>query len=179
MKTIVFSILCLICVNLGFSQNLKADIDPLMDLKLRAPIKDLKVGDSLPNWGVIHIDKAEKTMLKEMYKKQLLLIEFWFIPCKYCVESIPKLNQLLTEYNGQGLKIVYANASIYNGKEIIDEYRNKHKILFDVYRFGNIFEYGSLPTFMFVDRNGIIQYKVDGYPDDLIRDVNKLMQKYN
>ena len=81
------------------------------------------------------------------------------------------MNELHTKYKDNGLKIIYANALFREGENEIIEFKTEYKILSDVYKFGNIFEHGSLPTFMLIEKKGIIRCKSDGYPRDLVGDI--------
>ncbi|MDD4644727.1 MAG: TlpA disulfide reductase family protein, partial [Bacteroidales bacterium] len=141
--------------------------------------RNIKVGDTMPNWVVYKPYDKTKILLRELNKEKILLIEFWSTSCRYCIKSVPTLNDLYNRFKENGLEIVYANGLNRDSDDDIEAFIKEYGIRYNVYRFGNICDGFSFPTFLLVDKKGIILYKSVGYPADLKGDVETIMKKCN
>lgn len=67
--------------------------DGTVELRLK---KNLFEGNVAPSFGITTIDG--KTIGVETLKDKVLVLNFWFIGCRGCMEEIPKLNELAAKY---------------------------------------------------------------------------------
>lgn len=70
--------------------------DGTVELRLK---KNLFEGNVAPGFGVTTIDG--KTISAETLKGKTLVLNFWFIGCRGCMEEIPKLSEMATKYAGR------------------------------------------------------------------------------
>jgi cytochrome c-type biogenesis protein len=102
--------------------------------------------------------------LKEL-QGQVVLLNFWATYCIPCREEIPALNQLQSELQSQGLKIV--GASVDDTIEGVNAYQQEvAKFEYQVLLGGSDvkvkFEQSVLPTTYLIDRQGRIRDKIIG-----------------
>lgn len=158
----------------------KESIEKSIDIVNHTYVKLLEVGDKIPNWCIYPVpNDSNKILLKDLFRDNFLLIEFWFVNCQYCIKSIPAFNYLHSKFEKRGLKIIYANAVNTDKDSDIVDFKMKYKAEFNMYRFGNIYERGSLPTVMLVDKKGIIRYKKNGYSENIKDEIEQLMIDLN
>ena len=105
--------------------------------------------------------------LKEL-KGQVVLLNFWATYCIPCREEIPALNQLQSELQAQGLKIV--GASLDDSAEDVNTYQAEvKKFEYQVLLGGSDakvkYAQAVLPTTYLIDRDGFIREKILGARD--------------
>lgn len=105
--------------------------------------------------------------LKEL-QGQVVLLNFWATYCIPCREEIPALNELQSELQTQGLKIV--GASLDDDAEGVNAYQQEvAKFEYDVLLGGNDakvkFQQSVLPTTYLIDRQGRVRKKIIGARD--------------
>ena len=105
--------------------------------------------------------------LKEL-QGQVVLLNFWATYCIPCREEIPALNQLQSELQAQGLKIV--GASLDDSIDDVNTYQQEvAKFEYQVLLGGNDakvkYEQSVLPTTYLIDRQGRIRQKIIGARD--------------
>lgn len=105
--------------------------------------------------------------LKEL-QGQVVLLNFWATYCLPCREEIPALNQLQSELQAQGLKIV--GASLDDTADDVNTYQQEvAKFEYQVLIGGRDakvkYEQAVLPTTYLIDRQGRIRQKIIGARD--------------
>ena len=105
--------------------------------------------------------------LKEL-QGQVVLLNFWATYCIPCREEIPALNELQSELQPQGLKII--GASLDDDADGVNAYQQEvAKFEYDVLLGGNDakikFQQAVLPTTYLIDRQGRIRQKIIGARD--------------
>ncbi|HEX5876464.1 MAG TPA: cytochrome c biogenesis protein/redoxin [Pyrinomonadaceae bacterium] len=105
--------------------------------------------------------------LKEL-QGQVVLLNFWATYCLPCREEIPALNELQSELQAQGLKIV--GASLDDSIEGVNAYQEEvakfeYQVLVGGSDLKSKFEAGVLPTTYLIDRQGRIRQKIIGARD--------------
>ena len=105
--------------------------------------------------------------LKEL-KGQVVLLNFWATYCVPCREEIPALNQLQSELQAQGLKVI--GASLDDSAEDVNAYQAEvKKFEYQVLLGGSDakvkYAQAVLPTTYLIDRDGFIRQKIIGARD--------------
>ena len=105
--------------------------------------------------------------IKEL-KGQVVLLNFWATYCIPCREEIPALNQLQSELQAQGLKVV--GASLDDSAEDVNAYQAEvKKFEYQVLLGGSDakvkYAQAVLPTTYLIDRDGFIRQKIIGARD--------------
>lgn len=134
----------------------------------------INIGLSAPLWKLpmIHGDSIK---LKDL--GELILLEFWFPYCKGCVQAVPILNQIQTQFQDKGLKIYGIEFTQVNEK-VLEVYIKNQKIEYPTLYNGKkvSLEYGvnAAPTFFLINKKGEILYISLGLnKDELIGEISK------
>ncbi|MGA1826175.1 MAG: TlpA family protein disulfide reductase [bacterium] len=91
------------------------------------------------------------------YKGKVVLLVFTTTWCRYCVQDIPYLKKLYSQYKEKGLEII--NINIQESKEKVSSFATKHdipyKILLDKYaKVASIYSVQGVPSKTLIDKNG-------------------------
>jgi peroxiredoxin len=98
------------------------------------------------------------------FRGQVLLVNFWATWCAPCVEEMPMLEALQTEYAGQGLQVVgIALDEVQRVRDFADELGITYPVLVgatDVMVTARLWgnHTGQLPYTVLVDRDGLVQW---------------------
>lgn len=126
------------------------------------PISELKIGNPFPIQTLTTIDGIEINFNE--LKGKPILVSFWFISCKSCIDQIAKLNNIQTKTGNKVTFIAVTDDSTSN----LIKFLNTHSFNFlQVAEAGNIidslkFEY--FPRNIFIDKKGIVQKIETGIP---------------
>ncbi len=105
------------------------------------------------------------------------LVYFWFTGCPPCVRTVPLLARLQREYASEGFEIVALNADRALEVPVTDAERTAHAkktgMTFTLaYADAGILDaYGAVsvfPTFLFVDRRGIVARQLVGFQEQTV-----------
>ncbi len=136
----------------------------------------LKIGDPPPRFTLTALDGKTVTVPDDLAGKAVV-IHFWADWCPYCLDEMPVLESLYRQYRQQGLVIYAVNVGQEPdvAKAFVDRVRISYPVLLD--REGRTAkQYGvlGLPRTFFLDRKGLIKYKLLGEAsEDMLR---KLVQ---
>lgn len=114
----------------------------------------------------------------ESLKGKVVVINFWFILCRPCVEEMPELNSLVKQYKDND-DVVFL-AITYDSKANVEAFLKKkafdYQILPDAQQVMDDYIVMGFPTNIVLDRKGDVQYqsmgfrhKIDGILNDEIR----------
>ena len=98
-------------------------------------------------------------------KEKIVLMDFWAVWCVPCLDAIPELNQLMSEFDGEEFQIV--GIASYSGtgddvKQFLEDHPADYTMVVGdedlVHRYGVI----GYPTYFLIDPDGNIQEKYVG-----------------
>lgn len=145
--------------------------------KLKAFIKTLPNEIFAPDWRLPQISRDTITL--SSFKGKVVLIDFWFIGCGACIESVPTLNKLQTKYKNDGFEVIGINCFSDNEDKIREyctnigmEYRNvwKGETICKEYKIN------AAPIFYLINKEGKIVYSQIGHDSlKLEKAVEKLL----
>ncbi|MCM8799634.1 MAG: TlpA family protein disulfide reductase [Candidatus Omnitrophica bacterium] len=132
-----------------------------------------------PNFN-LETYEGERINLADFKDKSVLLF-FWTTQCPYCRSAIPKLNLIYYELKNLGIEILGINLgeSSYKVKRFLEKYPIYFKILLDK-EATTVLSYGILgvPTYVFIDKEGLIRFKENYFPfDDYKKIIKELSSK--
>ncbi len=148
-----------------------------------ANVAAVKIGDKAPTVEATTL-AGKKVSLEDLSDGQALLLFFWATWCPYCVNEIPKLKDAFAGYGSKGLKFLAVNPGINDSREKIERYIEKYKIPYPVVfdkgaKITKSFAVRGAPTYVIVDKDGIVQYSGNKMPQDLAERVKKMTKKSN
>ena len=112
---------------------------------------------------------------------RLIVVNFWAVWCKPCVQEFPELNQLYLNLKSRGVSVV--GVSISPSKEAILNFLEKHKVDFSICideheEFADKFKVSVLPTTLLMDTKYNVLYKYQGFSRKEIVHLEKIIEEY-
>jgi thiol-disulfide isomerase/thioredoxin len=130
-----------------------------------------------PNWKLPLItgDSLSLNSLRGKY----VLLDFWFIGCGSCVQSIPTLNEIQQKYTEEKLNVIGVNC-FSNQKEKIKEYCNSNNMNYINVWNGDLiaenYNVNAAPIFYLIDKEGNIVYRQLGHDETTLKEnIEKIM----
>ncbi len=122
----------------------------------------------------------------EQLKGKVVIISFWSTKCQICAAEIPKLNKLVSKYEGKD--VVFLGLTL-NNEDMVRNYLKKKPFDFKIITngFGVLLKYAErdsqnrlnmgYPAHFVVDREGKVVLKTSGFKkaDDLDEKISKLL----
>ena len=102
---------------------------------------------------------------------RVVLLDFWAVWCRPCIDAFPKLNGLASGLAGRNFKII--GVTVHSGsREEVADFLGGHDVQYTVvvaddelaYRFDVI----GFPTYLLVGQDGTIYKRYVGYPPELV-----------
>jgi len=123
-------------------------------------IKELKVGDKIPNIELDSAISSKKISIKNLYTNKLLIINFWATWCVPCVAELRLLDSLKTKYS-QSLNVLSVTD---DHLKLVKDFLTKHTeiepdklfITSDSKKLIRYFPHRSIPHNIWVDSTGTI-----------------------
>lgn len=132
--------------------------------KWKSRLKVLPSGSFAPDWTLPSVT-GDSLSLSNLCG-QFVLLDFWFIGCGACIQSIPVLNELASSYPENKLKVIGVNC-FSKDKNTIREYCTKHEMNFtNVWKgneISNKYKINAAPIFYLIDSAGRIAYSQVGH----------------
>lgn len=125
----------------------------------------LAPGEVAPDWTLYTAD-GKKMSLTQM-KGKVILLDFFFIGCSYCMRSLKPLNKLHEKYTNQNVALV--SMTHRDSKKSVMEFKKQYNIKYPIYVDAadvvNSYHVESFPLFYFIDKEGKIANVINGYDE--------------
>ena len=119
------------------------------------------------NWSLENVDGDTVKLID--FKGKNLLIEFTGVGCGPCHLSVPMLKRIADEFTNKGFEIISVEISSKN-KSVLKHYRDMNKINYEFLiadkEIKNNYKILGLPTFVFINKKGVIEKVLIGYSKD-------------
>jgi len=133
----------------------------------------IEVGNTAPEFTG-HTTDGEEISLSD-YRGQVVLLDFWGAWCPPCQKSMPHLDDLVTQYNDQGLVAIIVSTDIVKQDAIDFLSTNGLTQFISVWEPGGkndnpidlLYDVTLYPTTFVLDRQGVIRWISTGYPLNL------------
>lgn len=131
------------------------------------------------NFQSLQVISEGKSVEIKTDTNRFILLDFWYVSCLPCIESIPQLNQLATRFPSQ-LKVYSING--FDKESTVKKFKYKHQFLSesfgiksDNFKRMNI---KSFPTFILIAPNGKIVLVQNGFNDNFYNEISNLINSY-
>jgi peroxiredoxin len=160
------------------SQRLVEVSDAMTRAKEAGKEKTLK-GKPAPDWKLNDLDG--KTLALKQYRGKVVVLDFWYRGCPWCIRAMPQVNQLAQDFKDRGVQVLGMNIDrdTADARFVIE----KLKLSYPSLRAGDVpKKYGvtGYPTVFVIDRKGIIRDIDIGYSPDvgakLTRSIQALLE---
>lgn len=124
------------------------------------PNANFTAGQIAKDFITMDLDGNE-VKLKEL-KGKTVVINFWFIACKPCVQEIPDLNKIKAKYTKEDVVFL---AVTFDKKAQLQKFLKKNEFNYQIITDMNLiqeYNVSSFPTHLIIDKNGEIVFKKVG-----------------
>ena len=139
-----------------------------------------------PDFNLKDISSGKMVTLTE-HRGKIVLLDFWATWCVPCRKSIPELVRINDEYKDKGvvvLGITLDDPDSFDDKWVLD-FVKQYKMNYPALRYNDKVrdvylgtEDVRVPMLFIIDKNGMIQYKIEGYePGSAERSLQNLLSK--
>ncbi|WP_264793127.1 TlpA disulfide reductase family protein [Aureispira anguillae] len=102
---------------------------------------------------------------------KVVLIDFWYMGCPPCLKAIPIIKKIQGNYKKEDLIIIGINPFDSRNKKLLKHFLAKNDMTYSIVlgngELSQNFNTKSYPTFVLLDKNGIIQFEQKGYDENL------------
>ena len=125
-----------------------------------------ELGDIMYDFTVTDPDGNLISMSEALAENKMVMLNFWFADCTYCVEEFPFVNEVYEEYSDR-MEIIALNPYPTDTDADVIEMRTQLGLTFPMakcdlaFNAGN-FGQGGYPTSVFVDRYGMVALIING-----------------
>ncbi len=145
--------------------------------KYKAHLQTLELQTDAPDWE-LPIVSGNKVSLSALRGKYILL-DFWFIGCGACVESIPTLNALQAKYKNNDFEVIGINCYTNNVAKVEAYCTDRDMHYRNVWKGDSICDdylIKGAPIFYLIDKDGKIVYTQVGHDEKrLIDNVERVL----
>jgi peroxiredoxin len=118
-------------------------------------------------------DLSGKTYELSAYRnKQPVLLFFWTTWCPFCLQSLQRLNRDYVNLEKDGIALLGINVGERRSavERLVRNYNIVFKVLLDEGSVAaNTYRLLGVPTFVLIDKKGVIRYKGNSYPGSEIK----------
>jgi peroxiredoxin len=135
----------------------------------------LTPGKIAPDWTLYDTD-GKKISLSQM-KGKIVLIDFFFVGCVPCMNTLAPLDRLHEKYKNKNFVIL--SVSDRDSKKLVTAFKKIQQIKKKMYPNGGdvakLYHVTAAPTFYFIDQEGKIASVVNGYADDFEKKMSAII----
>ncbi len=117
-------------------------------------------------------DLEGNTFSLDELKGKVIVINFWFVACKPCVEEIPELNELVEKYEDKD--VVFLGFALDNEKRL-NSFLEKTPFKYHIFSKSKkiIENYGvnSYPTHIIIDQSSAVVFKTSGLSPTTVKSI--------
>ena len=118
-----------------------------------------KVGDVIRDFTVVDSDGTSHTLSEILKEKELVVLNFWYTTCSWCVEEFPYLEAAYQNY-GDKVEVLALDPYGTDSESAIAEFKASMGLSFPMIKDYNAlyaaFGVTAFPTSVFIDRYGVI-----------------------
>ena len=117
----------------------------------------LGMGDVMYDFTVMAADGKEIKLSDVLKKKDLVVLNFWYTTCSWCLEEFPLMNEVYADYK-DNVEIIALNPMEDN--TAVKPFQEQYQLTFPMAScpssWANTFGVSGYPTSVFIDRYGVI-----------------------
>lgn len=146
--------------------------------KLKFMNKTLPINTPAPLWTLPSID-GDSISLNSL-KGQYVLLDFWFIGCGACIQSIPMLNELQNKFSNDRLSVIGVNCLSDDLSKINDYCANQGMNYLNAWmgdRISQSYNINAAPIYYLINPDGNIVYTQFGHNKQLLKIVESIINE--
>lgn len=149
------------------SYTMKPYIPPNPELE-----KLLAKGLKAPAFSGTDFATGKKIKLAD-YKNKIVLLDFWYMDCPWCIKAMPLIEKVRDEYDKRGLVVLGINSfdTSQTQKQQLPQFiqinKNTYPTILTSHSTDKLYNVNGYPTFYLIDKKGKIAYSQRGYCDKM------------
>jgi peroxiredoxin len=143
----------------------------------RAETRAKVVGHPAATWKLP--DLAGKTHSLADYRGKVVLLDFWYRNCPWCLRSVPQLKQLAAEFQGQPVILIGMNVDKVeaDARFVVEKMRLDYLNLRTDEDLLKKYGMPGCPAFVVIDRQGTVREIHLGYSPNFYHDMSDLVRQ--
>lgn len=126
------------------------------------PGGDFKLKETLPNFSLADLEGNQVTL--DELKGDYVLLNFWFVGCKPCIMEMPELNEIVEEFEPQGIHFLAIGLDNADRTEaFLEKQPFNYTLLPNGRMVAAALGIRSYPTHLLLDRKGKVIFSQEGY----------------
>lgn len=132
------------------------------------------LGKPSPDWSTEMLDGTPKSLTD--YRGRVVLLDFWYRGCGWCVRAMPQINQISQDFAAQDVSVLGMNndRDPDDARFVIDHLKLTYATLKNEHgeeQINSKYQIRAWPTLVLIDRAGVIRMFHCGYSPTLRRDL--------
>lgn len=133
-----------------------------------------------PDWQTTDLDGHQRSLSD--YRGKVLVLDFWYRGCSWCMRAKPDMKQLVDDFAGQDVAIVGVNSdpNLDDARFVIDHLQLNYPTLKNgegKNRLQAKYQSYSAPIFIVIDQQGVVRYIQTGYVPTLRKDLGEKIRE--
>ena len=144
--------------------------------------KLIQAGTIAPSFSGINFQSGKEISLKD-YERKFIILDFSYMSCMPCIQSIPHLIQIQNEYGNKNLAVLAINSKDIDqkSKKRLPGFISKHSINYPVilttHKTDSTYNVKAYPTLYMIDKKGKIIFSQIGFSEKLIDTLKSIINK--
>ena len=117
------------------------------------------LGSVMHDFTVTDPDGTSYTLSQLLEEKDMVMLNFWYTTCSYCVAEFPYLEQAYSQYKDD-IEIIAMNHYAADTEDEVKEFKSAYELSFPMVKeslgMQNAFNLQGYPTSVFIDRYGVV-----------------------
>ena len=144
--------------------------------EMNVGVKEEMIGEAAPGFDVTDI-KGNTYKLADL-KGKVVVMNYWFVGCKPCIDEMPHLNKLVKKYKDEEVVFI---AITFDKKETVEKFLSKkefdYNIVVDRDDIVKAYDAEFFPTHYIIDQEGKIAFASAGLNEMTVPDLEKRIGK--
>jgi peroxiredoxin len=155
-------------------------IKPPKPVVKESPVVSPLIGTTSENWTTT--DLAGKKHSLEDYRGNVVILDFWFRKCTYCLRAMPQVNQVAQYFENQPVVVIgmSTDEKAEEAAAVVEKMGLKYPVL-KAREISETYQIEGFPTLLIIDQKGGIRKVHTGYSstlrDDIIEAVEALLKR--
>ncbi len=134
------------------------------------------VGKPSPNWKLKDLDGKEHSL--EDYRGKVIVVDFWYRGCSWCIRSMPQLNALVEDFKDQPVVLLGMNIDRKeeDARFVVDAMKLKYTTL-KADGVNKEYKVQGYPTLLIIDQTGKVAEFHVGYSPTLRKDLTASIRR--
>lgn len=130
-------------------------------------------------WKTTDLDGQPHALVD--YRGKVVVLDFWYRGCGWCIRAMPQMKQLTDDFKGQNVAILGINSDrdLDDARYVIDKLGLNYPTLKNLEGPGQIntmYKIHGWPTLVMIDKKGVVRHIHFGYSPSLRSDIGEMIR---